>query len=260
LVGYVRIYTPKAKEIVRRILEKHLSKYNVDKYTDNFLTCIDELIKNAVKANYKFVLIREKIEEHLKNSSNPEKLTIDDILKDRELYNQYSSDLIKLPEITKVVRTALTQESKVISLKTKAAKEKRKYTEEEKTEILGFKELLDIQRKVKKYGARVQVRVNEIFNALNIEIMNNAPILNSDLERIHKKRKEFKNYADRGEEMMFFIENMDEADAGAGLGYATIDAGLRELQTDPFDIVSIISVTNTTILLYFKESFLKSLK
>ena len=259
MLGYVRIYTPKAKEIVRRILEKHLEKYSVSHYTDNFLTIIDELIKNAVKANYKFVLIREEIERYLNNSTNPEKLTIDDILKDRVLYSKFASEFINLPEITKVVRKALTQESKVISLKSRAEKEKRKYTPEERADILGFTELLDIQRKVKKYGARVQVRLNEIFNALNIEVMNNAPILNTDLDRIYNKRKEFKAYADRGEEMMFFIENMDEADGGAGLGYATIDAGLRELKTDPFDIVSIISVTNTTILLYFKESFLKSL-
>ena len=259
MLGYVRLYSPRAKETIRSILEKHLDKYSVSKFTDNILTCVDELVKNGLKANYKYALIREKLESVVVDPSYKEGLSVEEILKNRDTFSEITTKYIDLKEIAGKVRTALTQEAKVISMKMKAVKEERPYTAEEKDKSLSFQELLSIHQKSRKYGTRVQLRVNEFWNALNIEIMNNAPILNQDLERIHKKRNEFKEYAERGEEMMFFINNMDDADGGAGLGYATIDSGLKEMGLDPFQTINIISVSNTTILIYFKLDQLKKL-
>ncbi len=257
MLGYVRLYSPRAKETIRGILEKHLDRYQVTRYTDNILTCVDELVKNGIKANYKYVLIREKLEQLIAEGKINQ--SADEILKDRKTYSDVTEEHINLEDITKVVREALTQEAKVITLKSKANKEERKYTDEERQKILDLKTLLNLQKKTKKYKARVELRINEYWNALNIEVMNNAPILERDLGRLHQKRKEFKEFADRGEEMMFFINNMDTQDAGAGLGYATIDSGLREMGLDPFQTINIISVSNTTVLIYFKLDKLKEL-
>lgn len=265
MLGYVQIYTPKAKADIRQYIETNLAKYGVGSFTENVLTCVDELVKNAVKANYKYVLIRETLEEKFKEALGRGEpglggvASMTDLLNDRELYDKFAEEYTDLEGISARVRKALTQESKIINLKTKAGRESRKYTEQEIVQILECKDLIDIQNKVKKYKVRVQIRMNEFWGSLNIEIMNNAPILKRDLDRIHAKRREFKSYADRGEEMNFFIENMDNADGGAGLGYATIDSGLRDMDMDPFDVISIISVTNTTILMGFKLDKLSEL-
>jgi len=257
LLGYVNLYSPTAKEVVRNILEDNLGKYNVEFITDNILTIVDELVKNGIKANYKYILIREEIEKYLE--SNKSEYTLEDILKDRELYSDFATNHINFENITSQVRIILSQESKVISLKTKVNKEKRRYLPDERKQILEYQELIAMRRKIKKYKTRVQVRVNEYWGALNIEIMNTAPILQKDLDRIESKRKEFKSYADKGEEVMFFVNNMDNTDGGAGLGYATIDSSIKELGIDPFETISILSVTNTTVLLYIKINQLKKL-
>ncbi|RME92949.1 MAG: hypothetical protein D6767_02035 [Candidatus Hydrogenedentota bacterium] len=252
MLGIIRLYSPKAKEQVREILTKYLEKYNPEELVDPLLTCVDELVKNGIKANYKYVLIREALEQKIKEGVIEGK--IEEILKDRRKFSDLTEKYVPLEEITAYVRTALTQEAKVISLKMKVQKEGRKYTKEEYDTIRSFKELLEVRKKVRRYGVRVQLRVQEIWGALNMEVTNNAPILERDLERIHAKRKEFKEFADRGEETMFFIQHMDDSDGGAGLGYATIDASLRELGIDPFKAISIISVNNTTVIVHIKVS------
>ena len=257
VLGIVRLYSPRAKEKIRSLIEKHLSNHQVESVTDHMLTCVDELVKNGIKANYKYVLIREELEEKIKSGQISNQYKVEDILSDRNLLNEFAKDQIDLKGHTAHVRKILTQEAKVISLKNKVQNENRKYTTEEYALIKSFKELLSIRKKIRNYGAKVMVRMNETWGALNIEITNNAPILDNDLDRIIKKRHEFKEYADKGEETMFFINNMDDSDGGSGLGYATIDASIRELGMDPLKAITLISVSNTTVLLYFKIDGLK---
>lgn len=250
MVGLLRLYSPRAKEIIRARLESFLAGYGAESYSDNLLTCVDELLKNGVKANYKYALIREEIEKFL--AENPSAPNIQQILSDRELYAKYVENYVDLPKIVARVRSAITQEAKLINMKMKAQNEKRSYTAEERQKMADASDLRYVRRLVLAYKANVHLRMKVFWGALNIEITNNAPIMNTDLERITSKRLEFKDFADRGEEAIFFINHMDDSDGGAGLGYATIDASLREMGFDPFEVVSLISLTNTTIVLRVK--------
>ena len=72
VTGIIQIYSKKARDQVFGIGLKFAKEAGVPEVTEDLFACVDELIKNAVKANYKFLLVVDKIAGQLLKK-NPDK-------------------------------------------------------------------------------------------------------------------------------------------------------------------------------------------
>jgi len=213
---------------------------------------IDELSKNAIKANHKHLIIRQRILEHLKRDQQTQEdaeSALNEICMNMTRYNEF---LNKHPEIlgniTEKLAKILRQESLWIDYKNNRAAE-RAPTEEEKKRLDGTLEFKAIYSKVKGRKVYVEIRASRSDQLLWLEVINAAPILESDLKRISEKRNAFKKHRDAGTEYEFFLNAMDNSDCGSGLGYATIDTHLSDMGLEPLEALTVLSMHNTTVML-----------
>ncbi len=262
VTGIIQMYSKKARDQIFGIGLKFAKEAGVPEVTEDLFACVDELIKNAVKANYKFLLVADKIAEQLRQKypgKTPEQIkqNIFEILKDRQTYDKMASQIISNEFISERVREILSQEGRYLSIRNKAYAEKRDYTEEEKKKIAGLVEFLDIRRQLKEKDIKIILKIEGNEDFIYIEVTNTAPIMTHDLNRIYEKRDEYKVYRQQGREQDFFINNIDTSDSGFGLGYATIDSFLANLGLDPENSITIISANNTTAMLTIPLAALK---
>jgi hypothetical protein len=251
VTGVIQIYSRKARDQIAEIGLYTFKKAGVVDVAEDIFSCVDELIKNAVKANYKFILILNKIEEDLAKSGAAGDLTdkVNNILMDRETYDRIASSLTNKEEISDAVRQILNEESKFLTIKNRLYQENRDYTDDERKTIANLKNFIRIRDEVKKRNMRIILKIDKDPDFIFIEVTNTAPILSHDLMRIYKKRDEYKYYRMEGREYEFFINNIDTSDSGFGLGYAKIDSFLANIGLDPEGAVTIISATSTTAML-----------
>ena len=66
VTGIIQTYSRKAREQIMLVGLDFLKEVGLERYVDDIFSCVDELIKNAVKANYKFALIVEKMAERIR--------------------------------------------------------------------------------------------------------------------------------------------------------------------------------------------------
>lgn len=247
MLAYVRLYTPATKSRIRNLLLDYLRPFGIEFSLDYLLQCLDELIKNGLKANYKYCLIRENIETALTQEGRSQQIR--KIIQNRAEFNAHAHLYGELDSTSKIVRTALSQEGKLIRIRMLATTERRFMNEAEIEQLRSARELIRLRKLTRKYGVKVHIRFEVFGDSLEIEVINDAPILDADLKRIHEKRKKFSELREAGDELMFFTELIDESESGAGLGYATIDAALRNLNQNPMSALNILSVKNTAITL-----------
>lgn len=252
--GQIQTYSRKARDAVTKMAERFLADYGISGISMNLFTCVDELIKNAVKANYKFILIHDEIfsrmNESYKNfSPNDIEVEIKDLLKIQESFDHMAGDILSEKNLSYDVRQILNEESRVLNIKNRAYKEGRNLTDSERNEIASYEGICAMKSRGKDLGVKIILKIQANTDYFYIEVTNTAPILTSDLNRIYAKRDEYRKYRDQGKECEFFVNNLDTSESGFGLGYATIDSILYNWGLDPERALTIISSIDTTILL-----------
>jgi len=253
VTGIIQIYSKKARDQIFNIGKKFALDAGITEMVEDIFACVDELIKNAVKANYKFLLVVEKISENLKKQyrdMSPQEVQkhIFEILKDKQTYDRMASEIISQDYISEKVREILNQEGRYLNIRNKVYAEKRDYTEEEKKKITTLTDFLHIRRQLKEKDIKILLKMEGNEDFVYIEVTNTAPIMTHDLNRIYEKRDEYKICRNEGREQDFFINNIDTTDSGFGLGYATIDSFLSNMGLDPDSSITIISANNTTAM------------
>lgn len=254
VTGIIQIYSRKARDQIFGIGEKYSRAAGLEFLTEDIFSCVDELIKNSVKANYKFLLIFDKITSSLKEK-NPGK-SIDqireevyDIIKDKDAYDKLAAEIVTQEEIAERVRLILNEEGKYLNIRNKTYDEHRDYTEEEKKTISSLKNFIQIRKELKERNIKILLKIEGSKDYIYIEVTNTAPIMTHDLNRIYEKRDEYRHYRLEEKEHEFFINNIDTSDSGFGLGYAKIDSYLSNMGLVPESSITIISANNTTALL-----------
>lgn len=263
ITGIIRHYTRKARDQIYNAGLAIFEAAGVEQYLDDIGACVDELIKNAVKANYKHLLIVEALQRQFqiqyKDKTDIQvKEYINDILKDKIQFDTLASIVLKKENIALKVREALNQEGTFLVIKNKAYSENRTLSREELDSIKKLKLFIALQNKLKQYDIRIILKIELRDNFIYIEITNTAPILSHDLQRIYTKREEYRRYKQEEREYEFFINNIDTSDSGFGLGYAKIDSYLYNLGIDPDKAVTVISINNTTAMLSIPVEILKN--
>ncbi len=222
-------------------------------YQESLESIIDELSKNAIKANHKYLMIRSRIRDFLRDPNRSPRIInemTNSICTDAVQYNEFLEKHPKILEgLSAPLRRILDQEALWINLKMKYRTEKKEISEKEKTLLRNTYEFKKNYRELKDKRIYVEIRASCNDQMLWVEIINAAPILSSDLDRIYSKRDEFRKHREAGTELEFFMNNMDHSEGGSGLGYATIDTHLASLGLEPMEALYILSLHNTNIVL-----------
>lgn len=260
--GYINIYSKKVKDQIMQVGDNFFMSEGLPSISEQLFPCIDELIKNAIKANYKFILIMDKLREQVKKEKpgiqGPEfSKEILAILHNKERFEKMAAPIVEHESLSTEVRTILNEEAANIKIRDKMYNEHRAMTEQEIATIEGLRYLTTIKTKLKNSRIKIILKIESDGEFIFIEVTNTAPILANDLRRIHEKRDEFRTYLDEGREHEFFIFNMDTSDSGFGLGYATIDSILKSIGLDPYNTIQILAASDTTVILSFPISHLK---
>jgi hypothetical protein len=228
-VNIIRV-AKQGKQSLRFIVKELLKKHGAEQMGEDVFSSLIELIFNAIKANYKYLFVREEIKNILRNEGvkhiNEE---LSNIVKDEEKLQHYIRK-IDMKEVLRKVRATLNGEESVTKIKEDAANENRDLTDEEKRRI---NEALRTAKLAQKENIKVYLRISGDDRSLIIDVINTAPIFQSDLKRIREKRESFRQYKERGEEHNFYIENIDDTES-AGFGAAMIDARLYALDIIPY--------------------------
>ena len=252
--GYIQVYSRNARDRIIAAGEKFLNEAGLGRLSTELFACVDELIKNAVKANYKFLLIRERIFELYRQtwpgkSDSEIEADLNDIVKFPESFNHLAEDVLARENLSDTVREILNEESRLLTIKNRAYAEKRSYTEDEKSAIRNLTLIADIKKKIKGKDIKIILRIMTDDHYIYIDITNTAPILTRDLQRIHDKRDEHRRCKREGREHEFFINHIDTSESGFGLGYAKIDVILNNWGLEDEQPITIISAINTTVML-----------
>ncbi|MBE7439016.1 MAG: hypothetical protein HS115_11215 [Spirochaetales bacterium] len=238
----VFLWTRKARSL---LLEKISRLLPPDRHAllPGFQSIVDELAKNALKANYKYVLIRRRIQE----KADPDQM--EPICEDALRYNEF---LDRYPELTRDLtgdlRRILDQEGLWIKERNRRNEEKAP-ADKDMEKLSATDEYRAMFREVREARIYLEIRLTLRQNLLFIEVINRAPILFADLNRIHDRRAEFRKFQAAGREIDFFLGHMDGSEAGAGFGYATIDSQLIQMGQDPNQALLIVPLHSTNIML-----------
>jgi hypothetical protein len=260
--GFIQVYSRKTRDEIIRAGEKILSPSGLEIMSSDLFACVDELIKNAVKANYKYLLLRDRFFDKLQQlrpDKSPEEINqnIDTLMKHPDNFNRMAENILKKENLSGIVREILNEESKLLTIKNRAYLENRRYTRGEEEKIQSLTRIMGIQKQIKEKDIKIILRIQADDDFMYIDITNTAPILTRDLNRIHEKRDEHRRYRDEGREHQFFVDNIDTSESGFGLGYAKIDVILYNWGITSERAITIISSINTTVMLTLPMDQLK---
>ncbi len=252
----ILLWTRRSKTTVLEKLEPLLPEGYKD-HIKGIESILDELSKNAIKANHKHLIIRKRIAAFMEKNPGAVEHELDDICMDMSLYNDFVREHPDvLDGITEELSALLRQESVWIDFKNKN-KPREEMTEKEKELLDSTRDFKSIYSEVKGRRVYVEIRASRSGNSVWIEIINTAPILKRDLDRILEKRDAFRAHREAGTEYEFFLNAMDHSDGGSGLGYATIDTHLSDMGLEPMTALTVLSLHNTTVMLNFDLSKMK---
>ena len=249
----ILLWTRRSREVLREKLGELLTDVP-EELVQVLSVVVDELAKNAIKANHKHLLIRRRIVDALRASAGLRQeealLRATEICGDTASYNEFLDEHPEVAEgLTTELGQILRQESIWIDLRNKKHSGQAQ-SDEDTRKLAGTVDFRTIYREVQGKRVYVEFRASRTDDQLWMEIVNAAPIIRHDLERIEEKRQLFKTHREAGTEYEFFMTAMDNSDGGSGFGYATIDTHLASLGLEPLDALRIISLHSTNAMLH----------
>lgn len=252
--GAVQVYSTQARDQIHAIGQRFFREMGISNFMDDVFCCVDELIKNAVKANYKLLLIMEHMygmNARMNPGASPQEIrnAILDTLSDRNAYDNIAAEIIRRDNISGMVREVLNEEARHLAVKNRVYQENRAYSPDEREVLSRLKNLQKIRAGMKERDFKIVLTMEANEGVIYISVTNTAPILSNDLARILEKRREHRQCREEGREYEFFVNNIDTSESGFGLGYATIDCHLLNMGINPEHAIDIDSNRDTTVRL-----------
>jgi len=227
------------KDRVKFFIGEVLKKHEAAHLHDDLFLSVMELAFNAIKANYAYITVLDKVRKLLHYKAD--KIDLASIWKSRYMMTMYKT-YVEHQDTKDTVKQIIRGESKVFKIHGKASKENRDITDEEKKEIENSLSMMN--RSIKdKVKATLSLSISN--NRLIIDVINDAPLTAHSLKRIEKKRKVFKKYYDEDKIGEFYMENLDESES-AGFGAAMIDSRLLSWGLDPHQHFKVLSLNKKT--------------
>ena len=227
-----------------------LKKYNIEKYNDDIIYILRELITNAIKARYLHIIAIKSL--RLSNPSYNQKIDEDKYFNDNEIMALYS-EATKDKENEEKFKKLLNMEKNLIN----------EMDETNNANVLKnekYKELLDFRENTKKkFITKLIIEIKK--NNLEITVINDSPLIMINKTRIDSKRLTFGEYYNKGMTENFFMEQLDNSES-AGFGLALCDLRLYNNGLNPHEHLKIYDENNKTyskLILPIKQTFNYSL-
>lgn len=244
----IHTYSSKTIKVIQNTLQKYFSNTWLENHQREIFHICDELLKNAMKSNYKLVLLLFELKKIYKNS-------LKDLEKSGELMDWLKEILfsgenilinhnikkLNSNEISKKLSMLMHYEKFFIEYK-RGDSQKNKKDKEIQT-------ILSIKKVLKAFQIYTKFEIYKNPEFIHIMIQNGAPILEEDFFRILEKRKKFAEYVKQQKKEEFFVENIDTSGGGHGLGYPLIDSLLLDMGLKPEEHLYLISAKRTMVLL-----------
>ncbi len=246
----IKTYSSSVAKRVSGLIAQHQEDSWLHERHEQVYQICDELIKNAVKSNYKFLLLwlatRKRVMDEFPDFSIDD---ADEWLKEIFFCGE---NVIIQKQLDKIPNWERIQVSvrKILDLENELLKHKRGDKEQETESLFSeFSPLLKIKRLARQLDISIHFRIERSVDQVLVTVTNDAPILEEDVNRIDQVRAKFRAYYDRGEPHAFFIENMDTSGGGHGLGYALMDSMLLDMGLQPDHSLYLVSAGRTMVLL-----------
>lgn len=244
----IHTYTKRTINTIQNTIEKYLENSWLMYYKNEIFHICDELIKNAIKSNYKLILILYELKNIYKNS-------LEDLEKTGELF-EWLKEILFSGENTLINHNIKKIDKEKISKKLKQLLYYEKFYIEFKEKGINnspinnkIQTILKIKKILKELQIFTKLEIYKNPEFIHIMIQNGSPILEEDFFRIIEKRKIFSEYLKNNQKEIFFIKNIDTTGGGHGLGYPLIDSLLFDMGLKPEEHLYLISAKRTMVLL-----------
>jgi len=229
----------KGKDRVKFFIHEALKEYKAEEYVDDIFLSVMELSFNAVKANYAYVTVLDKVRRMLQYKAA--QIDLDSIWKSQYMMNMYKN-FIDHVSTKDIVKDIIRGEGSVFKIRALAEKEERELTPEEEADIEQKLSMMDraINDKVK-----ATLSISRLKDRVIIDVINDAPITEFGLERIITKRRLFREYYEEDKIGEFYMENLDDSES-AGFGAAMIDSRLLAWNLEPWEHFKVLSLNKKT--------------
>ena len=228
------------------LVSEILKKYNIEKYNDDTIYILKELITNAIKARYLHIIAIKSL--RCAYPSYNQKIDEDKYFNDSEIMAQYS-EAIKEEENKEKLKRLLNMEKILIN----------EMDETNNANVLKkekYKELLDFRENTKKkFIIKLIVEIKK--NDIELTVINDSPLIMINKTRIDSKRLTFGEYYNKGMTENFFMEQLDNSES-AGFGLALCDLRLYNNNLNPKEHLKIYDENNKThskLILPIKQTF-----
>lgn len=241
-------YSTKTYNALTELIDSYIQDSWLMDFKENILHICDELIKNAIKSNYKLILILSELKKVYQSSLKELESKEELIQWLREIIFSGEDKLIKY-NLNKIDHQRVSDDLKKLMYFEKFYidfKQNKTINEEEKNKVLI---IYKIKKLLKKFNIYTTIEFYKNPEYIHILIQNGSPILEEDFLRIIEKRKKFAEYVSTKSKEEYFMENIDTSGGGHGLGYPLIDALLLDMGLQPSDHLYLVSAKRTMVLL-----------
>lgn len=210
------------KDKISLLVNKILNKYRIEKYYEDVLYILMELITNAIKARYLHLISLKVLSEMYPDYS------LDEYYNNPEIMKKYS-DIFRDDESREKLKTILKNENKFVS----------------NNNIDNFYNDILLLNENTKSKFIIKLFINITKNNIEFDIINDSPLIMLGRTRIDSKRLTFKEYYNNDMVESFFLEQLDNTES-AGFGLALCDLRLYNIGLEPTKHLKIYNDNNKT--------------
>lgn len=212
------------KDKIALLVNKILIKYKIEKYYEDAIYILMELITNAIKARYLHLISLKVLNEMYPNYSLDEYYSNPDIMK------KYS-DIFRDDESREKLKNILKNENKFLS--------------DNNNNIDNFYNDVLLLNENTKSKFIIKLFIHITKNNVEFDIVNDSPLIMLGRTRIDSKRLTFKEYYNNDMVESFFLEQLDNTES-AGFGLALCDLRLYNIGLEPTKHLEIYNDNNKT--------------
>jgi len=254
-------YAVKTETAVQRLINRKLVRYKINALTRNgrkelmdvlksffesekldrqhifgIHYALVEIVFNALKANTKFVALREELRKRLTHYNIHEIESLLQIILEEKTLREYLAQTI--------MPTALKQTVfEIFALEEKYRTDVNNRLPPEKIHFLAR-----FRRLIKEIAAEVILVIRNEPSRISLTVTNSVPILDRDMARINLARRRHQELHLEGKGGDFFSEEEMDTTESAGFGIAMVDQGLYKMELDPFEHLIIEARKRATIV------------
>ncbi|WP_456059639.1 hypothetical protein [Brachyspira pilosicoli] len=204
------------KDKIALLVNKILIKYKIEKYYEDVIYILMELITNAIKARYLHLISLKVLNEMYPNYSLDEYYSNPDIMK------KYSDIFYKYAQLNE-----------------------NKFLSDNNNNIDNFYNDVLLLNENTKSKFIIKLFIHITKNNVEFDIVNDSPLIMLGRTRIDSKRLTFKEYYNNDMVESFFLEQLDNTES-AGFGLALCDLRLYNIGLEPTKHLEIYNDNNKT--------------